>query len=665
MKYVPLSLIIILTASAGCGGAESPAALAADAAAETTVEICLEIDTPAEGAWSTTHLSLVTGRLIGADGGEVAAGEMAAPVSDGFFSLWVPLEQGENVLTLVHTPTGVSATRTVHLDALPPLLTVEVPARGEVMPDGGTLEVRFDAMDEEGLAEVRVQDAALSPFGPFQALVPLTPGLHHIVFEAEDSLGNLAREHRTVLAGPLLNCDELADMPAMSLGAGADALQLIALEIGDSLATMDLGDILDAYNPVYESGSVQMVLTDITFDGLVLDLAPGHDRLELTVTVDEVTASGSITIGSTDLELLLDLSEVSVAGALLVAIPEPGVMEVTTEDLSLTTETLEITALDESGGEVISPVKVDGAFLDFVGDFIAALVEEQSAALLAGAAGYGEGVIPLEILGESTLIEYRLLDAEVQPTGLRLDMAGALTLLGEPVHPWEHGCPGQIAPMPDVPASGGLNVWVSYPFIDHILLGLWARGLLDFTADQAFMDEHKTEVTLVCGMLGTLLDLGDLDLDAETPLEIAVSTRLPPVLSPSSDLESGVALDIGGLTMEFSCAGSADPQARTHVALAATIGFEVSGARLIPTMEFGDLLLDVSGIPPDDKRRVESGVEIAMEGVFGELLPALSDAITPIDLPEMLGYQVIHGAAGNDPASGWFRIHALGMKVGE
>ncbi|MFH1529815.1 MAG: hypothetical protein ABIK09_03665 [Pseudomonadota bacterium] len=651
--------IIIVAALAGCGGGGAPAATPEDTTTDTAGEIFLVVDSPEEGTWSASPLLLVTGRLLGADGGTVTLGDVHTPVIDGFFSLWVPLEQGENVLALSHDPTGASATLTVSLDALPPLLDMETPARGQVFPDGGSLEVRFSASDEEGLAAVRVQDTDLAPGGPYTALIHPAPGLQHVVVEAEDTLGNLAREHRSILVGPLVPCADLAKAPALSLGMGADVLDLAAAEVADRLAVLEVADLLDAYNPIYESGSLVFNLTDVTLTGLGLDLTPAQGSLDLVVAMEEITAYGTVAAGGTELDLILSLTEVSVAGSVHVLVPEPGLLDVATEDLELTSGSLEITALDANGEEVVAPTQVSGAILDFVGSFVADMVEAQSADLLAGAAGYGEGSIPLDLFGEPVLVEYHVLDAIIQPTGLRLDMAGAFTLVGEAVHPWNYDCPGHVAPIPDVPPGGGLHIWVSYPFLDRILLGLWTRGFMDFTIDQAFVDSFKAEVTLVCGMLGTLMELGSLEANAEAPMEISLAALLPPLMAPSTILETGVALDIGDLTMDFSCAGQAAPQARVHLSLAATLGFEVTGSRLTPTLEFGDLLLDVSGIPATDKRRVEGGIEVALEGVFTELLPSLSEALSPVDLPQMMGYQITQGIAGNDPATNWFQVHAL------
>ncbi len=652
-------VIIVMAALVGCGGGGASETTPSDTTTDIAEEILLVIDTPAEGEWSASPLVLVTGRLLGTDGGTVSLGDLSAPVVDRFFSLWVPLEQGENILAIVHDPTGASATVTVSLDALPPLLVVETPSRGQVLPDGGSLEVLFDASDEEGLAAVRVQGTEMSPGGPYTALIQLNPGMQHIVVEAEDALGNLAREHRSVLVGPLLSCEELSEAPALSLGAGADVLDLAAAEVAGRMSTLEVADLLEAYNPIYSSGSIVFNLTDVALTGLGLDLTPSQGHLDLVVSMEEITAYGTVAAGVTELDLVLSLTDVTVAGSAYVSVPEPGLVDVSAKDLELTSGALEITALDESGEEVVAPTQVSGAILDFVGSFVADMVEAQIADLLADATGYGEGSIPFDLFGEPVLLEYHVLDAIIQPAGLRLDMAGAFTLEGEPVHPWDHGCPGHMAPIPDVPPSGGLHIWISYPFLDRILLGLWTRGWMDFIIDQAFVDSFKAEVTLVCGMLGTLMELGSLDADIEAPMEISISAPLPPLMAPSTMMDTGVALDIGDLGLDFSCAGLAEPQARAHLSLAVTLGFEVTGARLTPTLEFGNLLLDVSGIPSEDKRRVEGGIEVALEGVFTELLPSLSEALSPIDLPGMMGYQVTQGIAGNDPATDWFQIHAL------
>ena len=650
---------------AGCGGDATPAAPTPDIADDVAAAPQLIIDTPADGSWSASSLVLVTGRLIGGseDEGSVVAGDLVSPITDGFFSFWYPLEPGENTLVVTHDPSGASATVTVSLDALPPLLAMDAPARGQVFPDGGAVEVSFSVEDEGGIAALRVQGEDLAPAGPFAALVTPGPGLRHIMVEAEDTLGNLAREHRSVLMGPLIPCDALAEIPAISIGAGADVLDLAAAELAMRLSAMDLGEVLAPYNPVYSTDVLQIDLEDIVWDDLALDLGPGDGHLDLVITAEEIEVMGVVSAGEATLDVILTLTEVSVGASLIVSIPEPGVLDVATENLEISVFEITVTALDSEGEEVIAPTDVGGEILVFLGDFLADLISEQSADLLAGVAGYGEGSMPLDFFGEPVLVEYQVLDAVVQPAGLRLDMAGAFTLEGTTVHEWEHDCPGGATALPDVPPSGGMHVWISYPFLDRILLGLWARGLLDFEVDQALMDENKAEVTLVCGMLGTLLDLADIGAAVEAPLTIGISSPLPPLLSPSEDLEAGVALSLGDLTMDFSCAGRSEVEPRAHLSLTATLGFEVTASRLTPIVEFGDLLLDVSGLPTEDKRRVEGGIEVALEGLFTELLPSLSAALAPIDLPDMMGYRITDGIAGNDPGSDWFRLHATVMEA--
>ena len=660
-----LHITILFFFVAGCGGDAAPAAPAPDVADDAAAAPQLIIDTPADGSWGTSSPVLVTGRVIdgGDSGGSVVAGDIVSPITDGFFSLWYPLEPGENTLVVTHDPSGASATVTVSLDALPPLLAMDAPARGQVFPDGGAVEVSFSVEDEGGIAALRVQDEDLAPAGPFAALVTPGPGLRHIVVEAEDALGNLAREHRSVLMGPLIPCETLAEIPAISIGAGTDILDLAAAELALRLSAMDLGEVLAPYNPVYSTDVLQIDLEDIVWDDLALDLGPGDGHLDLVIAAEEIEAVGGVSAGGATLDVILTLTEVSVGASLLVSIPEPGVLDVATENLDISVSEITVTALDSEGEEVIAPTEVSGEILDFLGDFLADLISEQSADLLAGVAGYGEGNIPLDFFGEPVLVEYQVLDAVVQPAGLRLDMAGAFTLEGTPVHEWEHDCPGGAMTLPDVPPSGGMHVWISYPFLDRILLGLWARGLLDFEVDQALMDENKTEVTLVCGMLGTLLDLADIGAAAEAPLSIGISSPLPPLLSPSEDLEAGVALSLGDLALDFSCAGRSEVKPRAHLSLTATLGFEVTASRLTPILKFGDLLLDVSGLPTEDKRRVEGGIEVALEGLFTELLPSLSAALAPIDLPDMMGYRITDGIAGNDPGPDWFRLHATVMEA--
>lgn len=616
----------------------------------------LMVDSPGSGERLRTTPALVTGTVAGALDGIVTLGTLTAQVHQGFFSLWVPLEQGSNSLTLIHQPSGATAQLELFLDSLPPSLAISGVERGDVFPDGGQVTVSVDASDEQGVSQLTVDGEAGSTGGGTQTTqTTLQPGIHHLVVETLDGLGNLAREHRSVMVGPLLDCDELTQEVTLVVGVGQDLLDILAVETSHFLETADPDSLLDPTTPAFSSSGLEVFMEHLAFEGVVAGLGAGHETLSLGLSVESLTAQGRVVMGGSNYFLTMDMTDVWLQSRIRVRVPEPGILDTQAEDIEMDVDSIDITILDEDGEEFLAPTGVDGPFLEFLTGLLSGFAADSLNQILGERKSLGAGSVATEILGQTLQIEYSAQSASVEPAGLRLEMAGAATLDGEEVHPWVYGCPGgTLNPKPAIVSVGGLQIWIAYPLLNHLMVQLWAHAAMELNLDQVFVDGFKAEVTLVCGMLGTLPGLMGLTGLEEAPLSAGLSVLLPPVLRSGGNEDGELMLSLAEARLAFECAGS--PLAQALLSLDAGMALEVKGNRLLPTFHMRRFLLDMEGLDDEAKRWAEAGIEGSFEGLFDELMPALTAALSEIELPRVLGYAITGGVAEDEPGSDWFRL---------
>ena len=652
---VSLWIVVLL---AGCGGDGSSStgtggAIPLDLAEEGIV---LTIETPVDGSWFSASPVLVTGTATGLDSDWVSVNGMKTPVLQGFYSMWVPLEGAQENVIVVSLPDGTKEESvTVHLDDLPPSLTVASPERGAVYENGGAVDVEVTALDEESVATLTVGGVERPGVTSGVFSVPLNPGIQHVTVEATDLHGNFAREHRSVLAGPMIDCEELAQSPTVVVGIGQDLLTITGVEVGKAIEAADPNAFLDPEEPAFSSESTKVWVDNLIFEGVTVSLEAGEDSLSLSLQVASIQAEGRILIGESTFTMELGLEDVLLGATLEVTVPVPGELSVAPKEVQMEADDIQIAVFDSNGEEFVAPTGVSGPFLDFLTDILAQFALDSLDSTLQESAQYGSGTVNLDWLGQSFAVTYKAQSARIESRGLRIEMAADVAIDGVTVHPWSHGCPGgSLTPIPPTVESPGLQLWVAYPLLNHLLLQAWGVGTIDFDVTQSFVDGMKAEVQLVCGMLGTLRETATPSHGAEEPLTVGISPRLPPLLA-SGDLGSGeMALSVGDLELELACSGVALAQA--FLSLDAALALSVKGNRLYTTLRLPRFYLDMEGLDAEAKRRVESGIEGSFEGLLGELMPVLSGALTDVELPSVMGYSISGGEAGDEPEADWFRL---------
>ena len=182
--------------------------------------------------------------------------------------------------------------------------------------------------------------------------------------------------------------------------------------------------------------------------------------------------------------------------------------------------------------------------------------------------------------------------------------------------------------------------------------------------DDNGLTRMKAEVFMVCGMLGSLLDLAAPGLSPEAPLSAGIAAKLPPVVSASTIIAEDLELGLGDLRIDFTSPETTDSIGQACLSVRLRASTAVQGGMLVPTLSVDQFLFDLDGLKPESKRLAEGGIEAATEALLSELLPVLGSLFVEIRLPEILGFHLGEAFAGNDQASGWFVIRGLPSEGG-
>jgi len=160
----------------------------------------LHIDFPADHYLTREPLLTVSGRsepgaTVTVDDNETTVG------TDGTFSVEIVLAEGVNPLAIIARDAagnGATVYRTVRLDTVPPMLTIEEPEEGLLTKDD---KVRVAGLveNEEGILLSVGGSFVLPVDGIYEYTVSITEGVNLILVTAFDAAGNSADVNRTVI----------------------------------------------------------------------------------------------------------------------------------------------------------------------------------------------------------------------------------------------------------------------------------------------------------------------------------------------------------------------------------------------------------------------------------------------------------------------------------
>lgn len=560
------------------------------------------------------------------------------------------------------------------VDELPPYLAIIEPGWGAVLDTGVAFQLVAALWDESPLSTditltslLTGVQSKVAPGETVELSMDLPAGLQLVQVQATDTAGLTSREHRAVRTGPFSPCKPAPGIPDMAWDVGNNALEVGGAFVAALIQGLDLVPYLDDANPVFDDSGVIVYLETLDLLQLFVHPAVANNQLTATVSLYEVATTGTVQLdgfpapypfaGSiSDLEMQFWLTASVVDGAL----------EFHVDDLQIDAGQVLLTVWNEEGEEVVAPTAVDGAFLDFVTDTLAASLVEWVNASSEAAQAWLTGTFTFEFMDHPFDVDYAIIGVDVLQSRLRLGFHAAVDLPDAP-----DGCVVRTLAPPPASYEDDFDVsaWFAIDFLNRLLQQLWAMDVLAWTVDQAFVDAQKLEIDLVAGLMGDHLRLAAGGVAPEAPLTLQADLLLPPEFQALQaglvEEEAGPGLVVGALRLR-PYAGpdtSGTPFASLYLSVAAALHAEIHNNRLLLAPSLPAFALDVEGFPEgtgetpfDMKRLVELEVEGHIETLLPDAIHGVAGALLAIPLPEASGISLVKGelAAQDDP--GYLRI---------
>ncbi len=521
------------------------------------------------------------------------------------------------------------------VDPTAPGVHILTPARGTFAGDVQTLTVTGTATDDTAVAAVQVNGvaAALAGDGSWTATIPVAPGTQLIHAEARDAQGNVGKESRAVVVGPLQPI--AAPVPrAIAAALSAQTFGAISRGITGFLQTGDLAAAVAPLNPVIDVGGgpdcnyVQAAITHLSVGSASsVTLLPEPGGLALDVELDQVVLGMHLAYSVICLDGASDLtitaSHIKVSGLLGVGV-KAGAFDIalTGQNVQLTGVNVDLTGLP---GEVIGWLDLDHALASVVGWAAQQLVVPA----LNSALGSLNDTRTVDVLGTPV-------DIHVAPAQIAFDASGAVIELDTTLRAQgDAGAPGYVflpGQEPAMSTDRGFALAVADDAANQLLTSLWAAKGLDHSFD------------LTTGSYGDIGKLYD---------HVELSAAVPPFVAAAG---GALRLTIGDLIASFK---NGDALA-TQIAVSAEVDVKVvTDATGRPRLDVGtpttyvDVLDEhVTGANVLSNAQFEVIASFALgrviaigSGAIGAIpLPSLGGvAVTDLAIAEQTGYLVVSG----------------------
>lgn len=505
------------------------------------------------------------------------------------------------------------------IDPRAPRVHITSPARGAFAGDVAALTVTGTATDDVGVTRVQVDgvDAALARDGTWIATIPVSPGTRLVHAVARDAQGNVGKESRAVVVGPLRPI--AAAVPrAITAAMSAQTFAAIGRGITGFLQTGDLEAVIAPHNPVIDVGGgpdcnyAQGAITRISVGSASrASLAPQAGGVALDLDLDQVSIgmhlSYALLCADGSRDITVAASHARITGVVGVGVASGAF------DIALTDHDVQLTGVDVDLGGVPGDV-VDWLDLDSaLGSALTWAAERLVAPALDSALGSLGETRTVDVLGTPV-------DIAVAPSRIALDAGGARIELDSALRAHgDAGSPGYVllaTPEPAIAADRGFALAVAAAAANQLLASLWAAGGLDRGFDLA---------TGSYGEIGKLYD------------RVELSAAVPPFVSAGG---GALRLTIGDLVATFK---NGDAVA-TEIAISAEVDLAlVSDASGKPRLDVGAPAAYVDVL---DDRVTGANVlssaqfEVIASFALGRAIAVGSGAIGAIPLPSFGGVAV-------------------------
>lgn len=522
------------------------------------------------------------------------------------------------------------------IDPNAPRVHITSPERGTIAGEAQLMLVRGTVSDDSGkVASVTVNDfpADVAADGTFTASVPVTPGTNLLHAIAKDEQGNIGKESRAVVTGPMATlARQIPDAVTATLSAQTfDAIGRGAagfIKSGDVMAT------IAPMNPVAHAGDEegpdclygQAHITSLSVSDATILLAPQVGGIQLSAELDApnigMHLQWAVACADGSRDITISASKVLITGTLQVGIVGRNF------DIKLVNPQVQIQGFNlQLGGipqDIIDMLHLNTAMGPILGFAVEKLVVPMLNKSLAGL----NETKTIDVLGTKV-------DVDVKPSQIRFTRDGGMVLLNTTLRAQDdHGSFVYVAnTIPTMDMSQGFQLAIADDAANQLLTSMWSAKGLDKTIDLEGNGSY--------GTIGTLYDSVELE------------TKVPPFVDASSDK---LVLTVGDMLAQFKLNGSVT----TAVAINAQVELQVvkgDDGKLrfdvgTPTVYVDILDEQIEGANQLSNAELEAIVSFALSrivavgsGSVGAIpLPAIGGvAVTTLSAESQHGYLVVNG----------------------
>ncbi len=449
---------------------------------------------------------------------------------------------------------------------------------------------------------------------------PLFP----ILGEAVDADGAWLRDRVTLAQG------ESAEAGAVvpdAIGARLTDHALVAFDpiIQQTVAELDLGELIDPTTPVAEILGAQVYVSDAAIGGVSIDLDFTAQGLAYTLVATDVAATLLIDFGLFDTDGDLFVEQIDVEGLVLIG-ADAGELSLTPLDTSVAITGLEALGFDDPTGII------DGLLNTFLSDTLAGLLEEQVVALADDL---------LSVLDDITQLELSGMVLNTRFTGATHDEDGVTIIADTAVSVTEGTMPAMRFANPQAsPSYAGMTTSAGEPyavalFLDDDLLSAIGAGLAGAGLLEQEVGGDLGGITLDTTLLGASVPGFDT-LPPGEDVTLSIAPTLAPLGTAGSATPEAGRLHIGGLIADF-LVPSVQAEPVMTVALDAIVGIGLGEEELlaVDVVDTRATLLSTTlgSTPADVEPGLQTLIGLAVPLLVGDLLgDALDLSSLPVEL---------------------------------
>ncbi|MBC7976415.1 MAG: Ig-like domain-containing protein [Myxococcales bacterium] len=521
------------------------------------------------------------------------------------------------------------------LDPDAPNIHITTPARGTFAGDVRTVMVHGTVTDNDAVASVEVNGVAatLDGKGEWSVTVPVTTGTQLLHAVAKDAQGNVGKESRAVVTGPMKPI-ATAVPQAITATMSAQTFDAVGRGVTGFLRTGDLAGLIAPQNPIVNVnpdsdnnfaradvigmsvGAATTVALVPRPGGLALDVEL-HDvevKVRLAYAVLGIDGGRDVTVAA---------SRIKVTGNLNLGVAQGAF------DIQLVDQHVTVTGFDVDFGGVPGKI-IDLLRLDRVlGPVVGLAIEKLVVPMVNRALGGLNHTQTLDVLGTPV-------DIQVRPAHIACDADGAVIELDTTLRAQgDSASPGYVYLANTAPAMAtdrGFQLAIADDAANQLLGSYWAAKGMDLTFDLTtgsygqigelydrvelsakvppYVDAHGGALKLTIGDLVATFKHG-----SEVATQVAVSAEVELKVVTASD--GTPRLDVGSPTTYLDVLdeniNSANPLSNaqfeviTSFALARVIAFGSGAIGAVPLPSFG-------GVGLHDVAIAEHGGYLVVEG---------------------------------------------------